>query len=61
MAHALSQPIGAQISRPRRPVVALSGDGGFSVLMGDLLSLRQLNLLVKTVVFNNGSLGFVEL
>lgn len=61
MANALPQAIGAQISHPRRQVVALSGDGGFSMLMGDLLSLRQLNLPVKIVVFNNGSLGFVEL
>ena len=61
MANALPQAIGAQISHPHRQVVALSGDGGFSMLMGDLLSLRQLNLPVKIVVFNNGSLGFVEL
>src|SRR6185437_16119081 len=61
MANALPQAIGAQISHPRRQVIALSGDGGFSMLMGDLLSLRQLNLPVKIVVFNNGSLGFVEL
>lgn len=61
MANALSQAIGAQISHPGRQVVALSGDGGLSMLMGDLLSLRQLGLPVKIVVFNNGSLGFVEL
>ncbi len=39
----------------------LSGDGGLAMLLGDLLSLRQLDLPVKLVVFNNGSLGFVEL
>jgi len=61
MANALPQAIGAQISHPGRQVIALSGDGGFSMLMGDLLSLRQLNLPVKVIVFNNGSLGFVEL
>ena len=61
MANALPQAIGAQISHPHRQVVALSGDGGLSMLMGDLLSLRQLKLPVKIVVFNNGSLGFVEL
>jgi len=61
MANALPQAIGAQISHPGRQVVTLSGDGGISMLMGDLLSLRQLNLPVKVVVFNNGSLGFVEL
>jgi pyruvate dehydrogenase (quinone) len=61
MANALPQAIGAQISHPKRQVVSLSGDGGLSMLLGDLLSLRQLNLPVKIVVFNNGSLGFVEL
>ncbi len=61
MANALPQAIGAQSSHPGRQIIALSGDGGFSMLMGDLLSLRQLNLPVKIVVFNNGSLGFVEL
>lgn len=61
MANALPQAIGAQVAFPGRQVVTLSGDGGLSMLMGDLLSLRQLNLPVKMVVFNNSSLGFVEL
>ena len=61
MANALPQAIGAQVSHPGRQVITLSGDGGVSMLMGDLLSLRQLNLPVKLVIFNNGSLGFVEL
>ncbi len=61
MANALPQAIGAQISHRGRQVITLSGDGGVSMLMGDLLSLRQLNLPVKMIVFNNGSLGFVEL
>jgi pyruvate dehydrogenase (quinone) len=42
-------------------VVSLSGDGGFAMLMGDLLTLRQEGLAAKIVVFNNGSLGFVEM
>jgi len=42
-------------------VVSLSGDGGFAMLMGDLLSLVQLKLPVKVVVFNNSALGFIEL
>src|SRR5262249_29617219 len=46
---------------PGRQVISLSGDGGFTMLMGDLLSLTQLELPVKVVVFNNSSLGFVEL
>jgi pyruvate dehydrogenase (quinone) len=61
MANALPQAIGAQSAFLRRQVITLSGDGGFSMLMGDILTLRQLNLPVKVVVFNNSSLGFVEL
>ena len=60
IANGLPQAIGAQISHPGRQVVTLCGDGGVSLLMGDLLSLRHLNLPVKMVVFNNGSLGVVE-
>jgi pyruvate dehydrogenase (quinone) len=61
MANALPQAIGAQVSHPNRQVVTLSGDGGLAMLMGDLLTLRQLRLPVKLVVFNNGSFGFVVL
>ncbi len=61
MANALPQAIGAQEAFPKRQVICLSGDGGFSMLMGDFLSLRQLKLPVKIIVFNNGSLAFVEL
>jgi pyruvate dehydrogenase (quinone) len=61
MANALPQAIGAQVSHPGRQVVTLSGDGGLAMLMGDLLTLRQLHLPVKIVLFNNSSLGFVEL
>src|SRR6202011_3436847 len=46
---------------PGRQVISLSGDGGFAMLMGDFLSLAQLYLPVKVVVFNNGALGFIEL
>jgi pyruvate dehydrogenase (quinone) len=61
MANAMAQAIGAQAAFPGRQVISLSGDGGFSMLMGDFLSLTQLRLPVKIVVFNNGKLGFVEL
>ncbi|MGO4728466.1 MULTISPECIES: ubiquinone-dependent pyruvate dehydrogenase [unclassified Inquilinus] len=61
MANAMAQSIGAQAAFPKRQVISLSGDGGFTMLMGDLLSLVQLKLPVKVVVFNNGSLGFIEL
>jgi pyruvate dehydrogenase (quinone) len=61
MANALPQAIGAQVSHPGRQILALSGDGGLAMLMGDLLSLRQLKAPVKVVVFKNNSLAFVEL
>ncbi|MDY0406574.1 ubiquinone-dependent pyruvate dehydrogenase [Virgibacillus sp. 179-BFC.A HS] len=61
MANALPQAIGAQVSNPNQQVVALCGDGGLSMLMGDLLTLRQYKLPVKAVVFNNHALSFVEL
>ena len=61
MANALPQAIGAQAASPDRQVISLSGDGGVAMLLGDLLTLKQLNLPVKVVVFNNSSLGFVEL
>jgi pyruvate dehydrogenase (quinone) len=61
MANAMPQAIGAQLEFPKRQVVTLSGDGGIAMLLGDLLSLRQLKIPVKIVVFNNSALGFVEL
>ncbi|MCJ2074892.1 ubiquinone-dependent pyruvate dehydrogenase [Methylobacterium sp. E-041] len=61
MANAMVQGIGVQAASPRREVIALCGDGGFSMLMGDFLTLRQHRLPLKVVVFNNGSLGFVEM
>jgi pyruvate dehydrogenase (quinone) len=61
MANALPQAIGAQVSHPGRQVISMSGDGGFAMLMGDLLTLRQHNLPVKLIVFKNDSLAFVEL
>ncbi|WP_263382058.1 ubiquinone-dependent pyruvate dehydrogenase [Granulicella arctica] len=61
MANALPQAIGAQASHPGRQIISLSGDGGLAMLLGEVLTLRQLRLPVKLVVFNNSSLGFVEL
>jgi pyruvate dehydrogenase (quinone) len=61
MANALPHAIGAQASLPGRQVVTLSGDGGLAMLLGELITLRQLHLPVKVVVFSNGALSFVEL
>ena len=60
MANALPHAIGAQSAFPDRQVVALAGDGGLGMLLGELLTLRQTKLPVKVVVFNNSSLNFVE-
>lgn len=61
MANALPMAIGAQFTDRERQVVSMSGDGGFSMLMGDFLTLVQYDLPVKVVLFNNSSLGMVEL
>ncbi|MDY7533624.1 ubiquinone-dependent pyruvate dehydrogenase [Pseudomonas sp. Bout1] len=61
MANAMPQAIGAQAAFPGRQVISMSGDGGFTMLMGDFITLAQLNLPVKLVVFNNSSLGFVAM
>ncbi|QDP96127.1 ubiquinone-dependent pyruvate dehydrogenase [Microlunatus elymi] len=61
MANALPHAIGAQSIDRQRQVVALAGDGGLAMLLGELITLKQLDLPVKLVVFNNSSLNFVEL
>src|SRR5690348_13213490 len=61
MANAMAQGIGAQAAFPGRQVISLSGDGGFTMLMGDFLTLAQHRLPLKVIVFNNGTLGFIEL
>jgi pyruvate dehydrogenase (quinone) len=61
MANAMPQALGAQAAWPGRQVVSLSGDGGFTMLMGDMLSAIQLDLPIKIVVFNNGTLGYVAM
>jgi pyruvate dehydrogenase (quinone) len=61
MANALPQAIGVQAAFPSRQVISLSGDGGFTMLMGDILTLVQMGLPVKVVVFHNSKLAFVDL
>lgn len=61
MANAMPHAIGAQKAFPERQVISLSGDGGFAMLMGDLLTIRQHELPVKVVIFNNSLLGFVDI
>lgn len=61
MANAMAMSIGASLSRPNQQVIALCGDGGLSMMMGDLATIVQYKLPVKLVVFNNRSLGMVKL
>jgi len=61
MANAMPQALGLQKAFPGRQVISLSGDGGLAMLLGDLLTAVQEKLPIKVVVFNNGSLNFVEL
>ena len=61
MANGLPMGIGAQAAFPNRQVISLSGDGGLSMLLGDLITLQQEQLPVKVVVYNNSSLNFIEL
>jgi pyruvate dehydrogenase (quinone) len=61
MANAMLQAIGAQAAFPKRQVISFSGDGGFTMMMGEFVTLVQTGLPVKIIVLNNGTLGFVEL
>lgn len=61
MANAMPMAIGAQKAYPNRQVVALCGDGGLSMLLGDLITIAQYNLPVKLVVYNNDCLDFIQL
>ena len=61
MANALPHAIGAQVAFPNRQVISVSGDGGLSMLLGELVTARMYNLPIKVVVFNNSTLGMVKL
>ena len=61
MANAMPHAIGVAASESGRQVISMSGDGGLSMLLGDLLTIKQYNLPVKLMVFNNSTLGMVRL
>jgi pyruvate dehydrogenase (quinone) len=61
MANALPHAIGAAFAEPGRQVVSMSGDGGLTMLLGELLTVAEHNLPIKVVAFNNGSLGMIRL
>jgi pyruvate dehydrogenase (quinone) len=61
MASGMASALGLQKAQPGRQVICLAGDGGFTMLLGDLLTTVQENLPIKIVVYDNGKLGFVEI
>ena len=61
MANAMAMALGAQSTNKKRQVIAFCGDGGFSMLMGDLLTLKPYDFDLKIVILNNQSLGFVDM
>jgi pyruvate dehydrogenase (quinone) len=61
MANAMPHAIGAALACPERQVVALCGDGGLSMLLGDIATIKQYDLPIKVIVFNNRALGLVKL
>src|SRR5580692_5566305 len=61
MASGMSSALGLQKSQPGRQVVCLAGDGGFSMLLGDLMTAIQENLPIKIAVYDNGKLGFIDI
>lgn len=61
MANAMPQAIGAALAQPGREVFALCGDGGLTMLLGDLMTIKQYHLPIKVIVFNNRALGMVKL
>jgi pyruvate dehydrogenase (quinone) len=61
MANALPHAIGAQVAYPGRQIVSISGDGGLSMLLGELLTVSEHKLPIKIIVFNNGALGMIRL
>jgi pyruvate dehydrogenase (quinone) len=61
MANAMPQAIGAALACPDKQVIAFCGDGGLSMMIGDLMTIVQYKLPVKIIVYNNRSLGMVRL
>ena len=61
MANAMPQALGAQALDKSRQVIALCGDGGFTMLMGDFITAVTYNLEIKCVIFNNSKLGLVKM
>lgn len=61
MASGMAGALGLQKAQPGRQVICLAGDGGFTMLLGDLLTTVQENLPIKIVIYDNGKLGFVEI
>ena len=61
MANAMPMAMGAALAQPKRQVISFSGDGGIQMLLGDLMTIRQYDIPVKIIIFNNRALGMVKL
>lgn len=61
MANAVPHALGAQVAYPERQVVAIAGDGGLSMLLGEMITAVAYGLPIKVFVFNNSTLGLVKL
>jgi len=61
MANAMPMAIGAALANPDRQIIAMCGDGGLSMLLGDLATIKQYKLPIKLIIFNNRALGMVKL
>jgi pyruvate dehydrogenase (quinone) len=61
MASGMPSALGLQKCQPDRQVICLAGDGGFSMLLGELLTVVQEKLPIKIVIYDNGKLGFVDI
>jgi pyruvate dehydrogenase (quinone) len=60
MANGLPYSIGAAAAFPKRQVVCVVGDGGFTMLMGELATLVKYNLPVKVIIIKNNVLGMIK-
>lgn len=61
MAFAMPAALGVQLACPERQVIALCGDGGFNMLMGDFLTAVKYRLPIKLIIFNNRRLGLIQM
>lgn len=61
MGYAVPAAIGAALARPGEPVLALTGDGGLSMVLAELETIARLRVPVSVVVFNDSALSLIEI